>query len=217
MLDVGSGAGRRRARFPRRAVRSSRSALVRSQASRMRAGGDAALAEVSSCRERRLESGRACRSCRGEVEAVTEQDPMLDRTMPCGRKSKRPVILLVEDHGDVREICRTVLRNEGFHVVAARDGREGLQRAQRLRPDLIVMDLAMPAPDGLEVTRILKASAETASVPIIAVSAYDPSHARERAMAAGCQAFLPKPFEIDDLLGEVNRLIGRQREGQAAE
>ena len=127
-------------------------------------------------------------------------------------RSRLPLVLIVEDHAGIRDICATILKNEGFRVAIAKDGREAHDRALRLRPNLIVMDLALPVIDGASVTRILKQKDETSRIPVIAISAYDSEDSRNRAISAGCDSFLSKPFEIDDLLREIHRVMGARED-----
>src|SRR5512132_3829055 len=86
--------------------------------------------------------------------------------------SPRPLILLVEDFDDAREMYRDYLEFSGFRVETARDGREAIEKARALRPHLILMDLSLPGIDGWEATRILKADPATAQLIIVALSAH---------------------------------------------
>src|SRR5262245_43050502 len=125
------------------------------------------------------------------------------------KTSERPLILVVEDHKDARDLCAAFLRHEGFRVVTAKDGRQGRDQALQLRPDLIVMDLALPAIDGASVTRILRNHERTASIPVIAVTAYDPVSFGERAIAAGCERFHQKPLVLENLVKDIRQLISK--------
>src|SRR5919108_4188042 len=84
----------------------------------------------------------------------------------------RPLILLVEDFDDAREMYRDYLQYSGFRVETARDGREALEKARRLNPELVLMDLSLPGIDGWEATRRLKSDPATAHLKIIALSAH---------------------------------------------
>lgn len=95
----------------------------------------------------------------------------------------------------------------GYVVAEASTGTEAVTKATALRPDLIVMDLALPGIDGCEATRRLKKDERTRSIPVIAVTGYVVSWYRERAIAAGCDAFLTKPCLPDELIVEVQRLL----------
>ena len=108
---------------------------------------------------------------------------------------KDPLILLIEDHEDNRNIYRTSLEHSGYRVLLASDGREGLRMAREGSPDLILMDISIPHIDGWEVTRILKEEPGTASIPIIALTAHALAEDRARADEVGCDGFLAKPVE----------------------
>jgi two-component system cell cycle response regulator DivK len=120
-------------------------------------------------------------------------------------------ILVVEDAQDNREIAEIILRDAGHTVLSVGDGQSGLAAAADLRPDLILMDLALPCVDGWEATRRLKADPYTRDIPVIAFTAHVLQEDAERAWAAGCSAVIRKPFEIDALLCQINALLHRQR------
>jgi two-component system cell cycle response regulator DivK len=119
-----------------------------------------------------------------------------------------PLVLVVDDHADGREVCARLLTQAGFRVATAINGLDGLVKALSLRPDVIVMDLAMPDLDGLECMRQLGSSSTTREIPVIALTAHATPEARTRATAAGCRAFLAKPFVPSSLITEVGRLAG---------
>jgi CheY-like chemotaxis protein len=120
----------------------------------------------------------------------------------------RPLVLVVDDDIDVRLIYRTYLRAQGCRVLTARDGKHGAAKALRFKPDVIVMDLAMPRLDGWAATRLLRQQKATADTPIIAVSAV--SMARDSARAAGCDAYIAKPC-LPELLWWEIRLVLQDR------
>jgi CheY-like chemotaxis protein len=133
--------------------------------------------------------------------------------------SDNPLILVVEDFDDAREMYRDYLEFSGFRVETARDGREAIEKAQRIHPDLILMDLSLPGIDGWEATRILKAAPETRNLIIVALSAHALAAEGERARAAGCDGFIAKPCLPSDLVEEIgNYLKGhsgdRERRGR---
>src|SRR5512134_2551353 len=115
--------------------------------------------------------------------------------------SKR--ILIFEDQEDNRVIMRDLLRTSGYELIEAVDGQEGVQLAQRERPDLILMDIQLPIIDGYEATRRIKAIAELKSTPIIAVTSYALSGDEAKARAAGCDGYVAKPFSPRELLAMV--------------
>ncbi len=115
-------------------------------------------------------------------------------------------ILVVEDSEPIRRILALLLEGHGYDVVAAEDGRERLSQAQELHPCAITLDLSLPDIDGRDVLRELKADVRTRSIPVIVVSAYASTlSAAERAHAA---EVLSKPFDVDELLSRVARVVG---------
>ena len=119
-------------------------------------------------------------------------------------------ILYVEDNEDNMYIGHRRLSQAGFDVLIARNGQQGIAMATESHPDLIVMDLNLPVLDGWEATRRLKASAETRSIPIVALSAHnDPKH-RELAFAAGVDDFEDKPVDFASLLRKIKALLDKR-------
>ncbi|WP_253609988.1 MULTISPECIES: response regulator [unclassified Bradyrhizobium] len=116
-------------------------------------------------------------------------------------------ILYIEDNEDNIYMVSRRLRRKGYEVVVARDGAEGLARAKSQLPDLILMDLGLPVIDGWEVTRRLRAAPETATVPIVALSAHAMPEDRERALASGCDDFVTKPTNFPHLLDRIEALV----------
>jgi CheY-like chemotaxis protein len=124
--------------------------------------------------------------------------------------SQRPLILVVEDFDDAREMYRDYLEFSGFRAETARDGREAIEKAQKLQPDLILMDLSLPGIDGWEATRLLKASPETSHLLIVALSAHALATEGQRARAAGCDGFIAKPCLPSDLVHEIGNYLRSQ-------
>jgi CheY-like chemotaxis protein len=114
-------------------------------------------------------------------------------------------VLLVEDYEDARDLYRDYLVFSGFAVETADNGHDAIAKARALRPDLILMDLSLPALDGWEATRRLKADPDTSSIRIVALSAHAMAAEAERAAEAGCEGFIAKPCLPEELLGEVTR------------
>ncbi len=119
-------------------------------------------------------------------------------------------ILLVEDNEMNRDMLERRLLREGFQVILAANGEEGIARAAEDRPDLILMDLSLPGIDGWEATRQIKADDETAVIPIIALTAHAMAGDREQALAAGCDDYDTKPVELERLLGKMQRLLPQE-------
>src|ERR671928_965111 len=110
------------------------------------------------------------------------------------------LVLIGEDEPDNQVILQTVVESlVGVRAQVAGDGLAVLASVSRERPKMILLDLMMPGLDGFEVTRQLKSDPATASIPIVAISALARPDDREAALAAGCDEFVRKPFELDDL------------------
>jgi two-component system, cell cycle response regulator DivK len=119
--------------------------------------------------------------------------------------SKR--ILIIEDQDDNRAIMRDLLSQAGYELIEAVDGGQGVEMAQRERPDLILMDIQLPVLDGYEATRRIRAIAELKSVPIIAVTSYALSGDEAKTRAAGCDAYVAKPFSPRVLLAKIREFL----------
>jgi CheY-like chemotaxis protein len=117
-------------------------------------------------------------------------------------------ILCVEDNDDNVYVLKARLGRAGYVVLVATDGAQALAMAAAEKPDLIVMDLAMPVLDGWETTRRLKARDETRDIPVIALSSHAMAGDREKALAAGCDDFDTKPVEIKRLLAKIEAVLG---------
>lgn len=127
-----------------------------------------------------------------------------------GSVRRRPRILLVDDVEDNRRIYATFLRARAFDVTVAADGQQALAKARALLPDVIVMDLAIPGIDGWEATRRLKGDRRTQGIPVIALTGYVLTGAREAAQQAGCSVFLTKPCLPDDLVRAIQQVLKRR-------
>jgi CheY-like chemotaxis protein len=119
-----------------------------------------------------------------------------------------PLILVVDDYEDAREMYAEYLRFCGFRVAEARNGNEALDQAFTLKPDLILMDLSLPGMDGWEATRQLKSDERTSRIPVVALTGHALAGASEGARKAGCDSFVTKPCLPDDLVVEVRRMLG---------
>jgi CheY-like chemotaxis protein len=116
-------------------------------------------------------------------------------------------ILLVEDNEMNRDMLSRRLERNGYEVVIALDGAEGIAVAQSEGPDLILMDISLPLIDGWEATRRLKASPETRSIPIIALTAHAMAGDKEKSIEAGCEDYDTKPIDLKRLLGKIEALL----------
>lgn len=117
-------------------------------------------------------------------------------------------ILIVEDNEMNRDVLSRRLRRQGYEVLIATAGLDGLRLADDARPDLILMDLGMPDIDGWECAKRLKAGGVTSAIPIIALTAHAMLDDRQKALDAGCDDFDTKPIDFSGLLEKINRLLG---------
>ena len=116
-------------------------------------------------------------------------------------------ILVVEDQEDNRQIVRDLLTANDYEMTEAENGEEALAAVAKDRPDLILMDIQLPVMDGCEATRRIKADPSLSSIPIIAVTSYALSGDEEKARAAGCNDFVPKPFSPRHLLAKIRQYL----------
>jgi CheY-like chemotaxis protein len=116
-------------------------------------------------------------------------------------------ILLVEDQEMNRDMLSRRLKKRGYDVSIAVDGAEGVDKARSELPDLILMDMSLPVMDGWEATRTLKAEEATRSIPVVALTAHAMSTDREKALAAGCDAYETKPVELPRLIETMEKLL----------
>ena len=124
-------------------------------------------------------------------------------------------ILVADDYSDSRALLAAWLRAKGYKVVEAKDGREGLLQANRSKPDLILIDLAMPVLDGVEATRQIRQRRVHSRTPIFAISAYATYDVKTDALAAGCTEVFAKPLDLELLLGKIQSTLGQENSGQA--
>ncbi len=115
-------------------------------------------------------------------------------------------ILVVEDYEETSLAMRLALEDQGYRILEAADGEQGVSLAERERPDIILMDLNLPLLDGLSATRRIRENPELRETIIVAVTAHQESDLRAQALAAGCNAYVTKPIDFDwlnDLLGNL--------------
>jgi two-component system, cell cycle response regulator DivK len=124
-----------------------------------------------------------------------------------------PLVLLAEDFEDARELYRDYLEFSGFAVETATNGRDAIERAIALQPDVILMDASMPVLDGWQATRELKSNPATQHIPVLALTAHAFDDARQQAKAVGCDGFVTKPCLPDDLVAKVRETLegGRKK------
>jgi two-component system, cell cycle response regulator DivK len=121
-----------------------------------------------------------------------------------------PLVLVVDDFQDNREMFAEFLSLSGFRVAEAATGREALAQAFALVPDVILMDLSLPELDGWEATRTLKGDARTRHIPIVALTGHALADHSRDAKDAGCDAFLTKPCLPEVLVVEIRRMLARK-------
>jgi CheY-like chemotaxis protein len=119
-----------------------------------------------------------------------------------------PKILLVEDNEMNRDMLSRRLERKGHQVLVAMDGQQGIAIAQAETPDLILMDMSLPILDGWSATRQLKASPQTQSIPIIALTAHAMAGDQDRCFEAGCDDYDTKPVEFSRLMAKIQTLLG---------
>jgi CheY-like chemotaxis protein len=118
-----------------------------------------------------------------------------------------PKILIVEDNEENRDVLSRRLERHGYSILVAVDGQAGITMAQDEHPDVILMDLNLPDVDGWEATKRIKASPQTASIPIIALTAHAVVGDEQRALQAGCNDYHSKPVEFTRLVGQIEALL----------
>jgi CheY-like chemotaxis protein len=127
-------------------------------------------------------------------------------TLPERRIASMKKVLVVEDVDFNRELVVQLLEDK-YHVIEAVNGQEGVELAERERPDLILMDLSLPVMDGWEATRRLKANDDLRLIPIIALTAHAMAGDKEKALAAGCDDYLVKPLDEDELMARIAKYL----------
>jgi len=128
-----------------------------------------------------------------------------------------PTILLVEDFDDTRLMMKMWLVRIGYRVLEAETGQEGVEMAQKERPDLIIMDMMMPGMNGLDATQLIRQDRALRRTPIVAVSAYGADEYRSIALEAGCNEYVSTPFEPHTLADLIESLLIREDQTYATE
>ncbi|HEY0378577.1 MAG TPA: response regulator [Pyrinomonadaceae bacterium] len=121
-----------------------------------------------------------------------------------------PTVMVVEDFEDNRFMMRRLLEMSGYRVLEAVNGEEAVELAHRERPQLILMDLSLPQLDGLAATRRIRQYPDMKDVPIVAVSAHDTADFHADALAAGCNDYVTKPIDFDQLEALLSRLLPKK-------
>ncbi|HYY94002.1 MAG TPA: response regulator [Pyrinomonadaceae bacterium] len=123
------------------------------------------------------------------------------------RRPEDLTILVVEDYDDMSLAMRLALERQGYHILEAADGAQGVEVAARERPEVILMDLSLPVLDGLKATERIRADPASRDTIIVAVTAHQEQDYRARALAAGCNAFVTKPVDFDWLKDLLDKLL----------
>jgi two-component system, cell cycle response regulator DivK len=119
-------------------------------------------------------------------------------------------ILVVEDNMDTYELVHFILEKNGFETFLAMNGRDGVNAALKQRPDLIIMDMSMPEMDGWTATGIIKKDEQTRAIPLIALTAHALPGDRQRAMDAGCDEYITKPMDLDELVEAIQYWVSKR-------
>ncbi len=128
----------------------------------------------------------------------------------------QPLVLVVEDYQDAREMYAAYLTFSGYRVAEATNGVEAIEKTVQLMPDIILMDLALPRMDGWEATRRLKLDERTKHIPIVALTGHALAGHAEGARQAGCDAFVTKPCLPDALVAEIQRMLSARAESESS-
>jgi CheY-like chemotaxis protein/anti-sigma regulatory factor (Ser/Thr protein kinase) len=152
--------------------------------------------------------GSEAKSKSDDGKAGARKRSKLSLRFPISKRPKSPRILVIEDDENTRYAMQFILENAGYQVEFAEAGEKALLAAQHQRPDLILMDIMMPNMDGYQVARMLKAQKQLAHIPVVALTARAMKGDREKALAAGCNDYLTKPFESKDILGMLEKWLG---------
>lgn len=139
-----------------------------------------------------------------------------DQTQAAMTTSSPPLVLVVEDYQDAREMYAAYLQFSGYRVAEATNGLEAIEKTIELMPDIILMDLALPRMDGWEATRRLKRDERTRHIPVVALTGHALAGHAEGARQAGCDAFVTKPCLPDALVMEIRRVLDRHGSGNGS-
>ena len=116
-------------------------------------------------------------------------------------------VLVVDDNEANIHLIRFVLEKNGFEVIEARSGTEGVELAVQEKPDLVLMDIQLPDIDGLEATKRIRASDANGNIPIIALTSYAMPGDRERLIATGCTGYISKPIDVKAFIIEIGKYL----------
>ncbi len=117
-------------------------------------------------------------------------------------------IMVIDDDANIRSVLKYRLEKEGYSVLLSGDGLDAVERSRLERPDLIILDLALPRLDGFGFLKRLRGEAETRDIPVIVLTAYKYEENRIRSLELGAVEFVPKPFSLRELVADVGRILG---------
>jgi two-component system, cell cycle response regulator DivK len=139
---------------------------------------------------------------------MTEQDsPKLRKLQPKDESNKQTRILYVEDAEVIRDTISRLLEVYGYKVAYAKNGQEGVEKAAKWKPDLILMDLRMPIMDGYKAIQEIRSNPETKQIPVFVVSAWSSKKERDQAKLAGANDFFVKPPDLNRLIEAIERAV----------
>ena len=119
-------------------------------------------------------------------------------------------ILIVEDNEKNMYLISFILKKNGYEVIEATSGEQGVELAIKEKPDMIIMDLQLPGADGLEATRRIRKSEVDGEIPIIALTSYAMAGDKDKAFAAGCTGYIEKPINPDTVLSQIEKYLKKQ-------
>jgi type IV pilus assembly protein PilB len=143
-------------------------------------------------------------------DTVLAQPPPTEGDVQADSRTKKEKILVVDDEEDIRKILRMRLTRAGYEVLTAGDGQEGVNIAEKERPDLIVMDIMMPELNGIEAVKILRSRLETAVIPVVMLTAKQDKQSELKGLDAGADDYITKPFDKDVLIARINMLLKKK-------
>jgi CheY-like chemotaxis protein len=130
-------------------------------------------------------------------------------------KETKQSILVVDDYDDIRELMKTGLEQLGYLVFEAADGKQAVELAEREHPDLILMDFNMPVLDGFVATCYIRQLENMRDVPIVGLTAHGKEYSRNLAVASGCDDYLEKPIDFDELELVIKRWLAKRGDDRA--
>jgi CheY-like chemotaxis protein len=130
-----------------------------------------------------------------------------ERGLGMGTTGQNRTVMIVDDTDDIRDLLRVQLAMFGYRVIEAASGQEAIQLIRREVPQLILMDINMPGLDGIEATRLIRKSSSNPAIIIIAFTALNEAGVRQRALAAGCNDYVQKPLEAEQLFSFLSRYM----------